>query len=171
MSYNLTPPPIQEVESSFIFKEWLNNLYRFLGSPGETIPWDVVSKTGSELQDIATRPHLQLQDVFGNADQFHVSSEQQTSYDSIETKTGDYTATAVNGILLCDTSSTSFTITLPDATSNFGKEIEVVKTSSANRLTVIPTGADTIVGDTSVIIFRQWTALRFKAVTGNWIII
>lgn len=60
-------------------------------------------------------------------------------------------------------------VTLPVAKN--GKEIEVVKTFPGSYIKILPTGTDTIIGDTSVIVYDQWTALRFKAITGGWIII
>lgn len=60
-------------------------------------------------------------------------------------------------------------VTLPVAKN--GKEIEVIKTFNGSYIRILPSGTDTIVGDTSVIVYVQWTALRFKAVAGGWIII
>ena len=88
---------------------------------------------------------------------------------NVQTKTGNYTPTEQDDILLVDTTSASVTITLP--TAKAGREYEIVKTVNANALTIVPTGSDTVVGTTSVIIYTQWTALRFKAVTGGWVLI
>jgi hypothetical protein len=56
----LPPPPIQ-VETQPQLKEWLNKLYRYLGGTENTIPWDQIDATGSDLTDIANRPHSDLQ--------------------------------------------------------------------------------------------------------------
>lgn len=61
------------------------------------------------------------------------------------------------------------TITLPVAKN--GKEIEVIKTFNGSYIRILPSGTDTILDDTSVIVYVQWTALRFKAIAGGWIII
>ena len=80
-----------------------------------------------------------------------------------------YTATARDDYILCDTTSNNITVTLPAAAQ--GREFEVVKTATANRLDVIPTGTDTILWSTGVSIYNRGTAIRFKATTGNWIAI
>lgn len=60
-------------------------------------------------------------------------------------------------------------VTMPPAKA--GKEIEVIKTFAGGTVTIIPTGANTIQGTTSVVATVQWTALRFKAMSDGWIII
>ena len=64
--------------------------------------------------------------------------------------------------------SATCTITFPQARA--GKEFEVINIGSGT-VTVLPTSPDTLVGDTSVVIEQQWTALRFKAVPGGWVLI
>ena len=66
----------------------------------------------------------------------------------VVSKTGAYTATQDDYMLLCDATSAAFTITLPSAaTVKAGKEYVVKKTdSSANAITVDPDGSETIDG-------------------------
>lgn len=61
------------------------------------------------------------------------------------------------------------TVTLPLAAR--GREIEVVKTFAGGYVNIVPTSTDTLVGTTLVQILVQWTALRFKAISGGWILI
>lgn len=86
----------------------------------------------------------------------------------------NFTVTAEDGVVLVDTTSGDVTVTLPEiadwmVTDKY--EVELVKIVAANTLNIVPTGTDTILGDTSVVVTIQWTALRFRAATGNWIII
>lgn len=60
------------------------------------------------------------------------------------------------------------TVTLPPAQKS--KEYHITLTANAT-LTVVPDGADTIMGDTSLQCYAQWTSLHLKAATGNWILI
>ena len=79
--------------------------------------------------------------------------------------TATYTATYNDDHLL---SSVTTSITLPP--SRAGKEIEVTMIGTGN-VTVVPTGTDTLVGTTSVVMTAQWMSLRFKSVSGGWILI
>jgi hypothetical protein len=56
---NLSPPPIKgDIPPDL--KEWLNKLYQFIGGTEGTIGWGQIDTDGSELSDIAVRPHSQL---------------------------------------------------------------------------------------------------------------
>lgn len=77
-------------------------------------------------------------------------------------------------VVLVDTSGGSVTVTLPavtDAMIYNRQEHEVVKTSASNTMTIVPSGSDTVVGTTSVAATIQWTALRFRAISGGWVLI
>ncbi len=77
-----------------------------------------------------------------------------------------YTVVEQDDILLC---SIGGTVNFPASKGN-GREIEVIMIS-VGAVTVVLAGADTVCGETSVFIEEQWTALRFKAVTGGWVLI
>lgn len=61
------------------------------------------------------------------------------------------------------------TIIFPASKGN-GREIEVIM-SGTLPVTISLSGSDTVCGETSVLIEEQWTALRFKAVSGGWVLI
>ena len=88
--------------------------------------------------------------------------------------TTDATLTALDDVILVDTSSGDVTVTLPEISDNmvtYKQEYEVVKLESANTLYVDTTGGDTICGEPDAIVTEQWTALRFRATPGNWVVI
>lgn len=88
--------------------------------------------------------------------------------------TTNTTLTDLDDIVLADTTSGDLTITLPEISEEMvldKREYEIVKPVAANTLTIAPSGTDTTVGDTDVVVTVQWTALRFRATTGNWILI
>jgi len=60
------------------------------------------------------------------------------------------------------------TVTLPIA--NNGREFQIVMTGAGN-VTVQLSGTDLIYGNTSVLMNVQGMSLRFKAITGGWILI
>lgn len=68
-----------------------------------------------------------------------------------------------------DTSAGNVDVTLPPAKS--GRELEVMKNSAANRLRILPSNSDLILGATEVRVFNYGTSLRFKAVSDGWFII
>ena len=75
---SIVPPPINDVESSFIFKEWLNKLYMYVYGTVSSIPWANIDKTGSSLDDIETKNHSQLDNILGSSEGYHLSSTQLT---------------------------------------------------------------------------------------------
>ena len=88
--------------------------------------------------------------------------------------TGDFTVSATDDVVMVDTSGGNITVTLPEISDSMVREkfeVEIVKTEAANRITIDPSGTDTIVGETDAIVYTQWTALRMRATTGNWVIV
>lgn len=88
--------------------------------------------------------------------------------------TANTTLTALDEMVLVDTSGGDVTITLPEISDDMiraKREFEVVKTEAGGVLYVTPTGTDTIMGEPDAIITAQWTAIRFRATTGNWVAI
>lgn len=90
----------------------------------------------------------------------------------IATKTAAYPATAADSIIVCDTTSTAFTVTLPTAVNAAGK-VYVVKRISAgtNRLTIATTSAQTIDGAATAILDVQYASLTLVSDGSNWLII
>ena len=81
-----------------------------------------------------------------------------------------YTVSPFDYVLQADTSAGNVTLTLPES-KNDGWEVEIIKPSPMNRVIILPTGTDTLVGDTQVDVYDQWTALRFRAVSGGYVLI
>ena len=71
---SLPPPPINDVEGTYNFKEWLNKIYQYVGGATGLVPWSSVSKTGSNLADLATKNHSSLSAVAGSTDGYHTSA-------------------------------------------------------------------------------------------------
>jgi hypothetical protein len=81
-----------------------------------------------------------------------------------------YLVSPFDWVLLVDTTAVSMTLTLPLSKAD-GWECEIVKTTSPNRVIILPTGTDLIVGENRVEVYDQWTALHFRAVSGGYVII
>lgn len=97
---SLAPPPITEDSNSFIAKEWLNKLYAYVGGATGNIAWTQVSKTGSNLSDLAVKNHSSLNGIAGSNDGYHITSAEYSSLSSGLTTTialAKLTAGGTNG--------------------------------------------------------------------------
>ena len=81
---NLQPAPLSEPfmkegRISPVWQRWLHQLREFLADAA-SIGWTVIDKTGSNLTDLATRRHRDLQDLQGGttAEYYHLTSAQHT---------------------------------------------------------------------------------------------
>lgn len=99
----------------------------------------------------------------------HSDLEQLQQLASVVTVTSDFTVRTGTDFVLADTSLSDLTVTLPRSAD--GVEMEVVKVATPNILTIALTGADLIYGQSSVLVYNIATALRFKSITGGWILI
>lgn len=88
----------------------------------------------------------------------------------VVSKSANYTATANDHTILCDTSGAGFTLTLPAAASHPGRVYIIRKISAdANTLTIDPNGTETIDGSsTSLSVIVQWTTTRIQSDGTNW---
>lgn len=89
----------------------------------------------------------------------------------VTTKTTTYSITALDAIILCDTSSAGFTVTLPTAVGNTGKEFHIYKISSdANILTVDTTSSQTMNGFLTWTLAGQYSRFILFSDGSNWIV-
>ena len=91
---------------------------------------------------------------------------------SISTKTTTYTETATSGeiILLGDTTTAGFTITLPTAIGNTAK-ITIKKIAGSNNLTIDGNGSQTIDGGLTAILVTIYESITLVSDNSNWHII
>jgi hypothetical protein len=87
---------------------------------------------------------------------------------TMQPKTGNYTA-AVGDFVIGDATGGGFTVTLPDA--NTGELVAVKKAdASANAITVVGQGGDTIDGDADATIIEKNAGAIFIRDGSNWLI-
>ncbi len=112
------------------------------------------------------------QDVKTSDDVTHNSLALTGSFEAnVVSKTGAYTATSSDYIILCDTSGGSFTITLP-ATSGIKTIYHIKKTdSSGNTITVDADGSETIDGSLTKVINIQYDSMMIVSDGSNWHIV
>lgn len=88
---------------------------------------------------------------------------------SLATKTANYTATTSDEVLLCDATTASFTVTLPAASGNNKLKLTLKKIdSSANTVTIDGNVAETIDGQTTIVIAQQHTSYEIVCDGSNW---
>lgn len=92
-----------------------------------------------------------------------------SSISSIVTKTGAYTATDFDVVIICDAASGAFTITLPTAVGRKGKLFDIKKVdATANAITVDGDGTETIDGALTQVIAMQYNAIQIVSDGSNW---
>lgn len=75
----LPKPPIHDQQFSYQWREWLRRAYVRVADASQLL-WEQIDKTGSNLTDLTTRRHRDLQDLQGGttAEYYHVTSAQHT---------------------------------------------------------------------------------------------
>lgn len=75
----LPPPPVSEDMNTYLWKDWFRKLRLYLTQIGQ-LAWTVLDFTGSNITDIITRQHRDLQDLQGgtSAEYYHLTSAQHT---------------------------------------------------------------------------------------------
>ena len=92
-----------------------------------------------------------------------------TLYVTASPKTGVYTVTEDDGVLLADTTSGDVAFTLPAAVGAAGRTYSFYLASGGNSLVVWPTGAETIDGDLSYTVDDLHKGATFISDGSNWL--
>lgn len=176
MAKQLPPPPVSAEPGDWEWLDWYRQVADFVGGEAGAISWSSIDTSGSNITDIATRAHNDLQSNQGGAsgEYYHLTQEEHTSISGYQTYTSadsPVTLTANStGNILANTASGTISITLPAASSV--KEFFIKKIGgAANAVTITRAGSDTIQGSTSVSSstdYASWT-LRSDGVS-TWYI-
>ena len=147
----LQRPPRQtdnwETDKRELFK-WFDTIWRSL-SLRAYIPWNNVDKAGSNLTEIETRNHNDLQ--FGR-----------------DIKELDYDIQRTDDTIFGDATAGSITITLPTAVG--ADEVYVIKKidASANVVTIAAQAGETVALDPSFDLEDQGESLRLESDGSGW---
>ena len=96
--------------------------------------------------------------------------ETKAEKDNIIFKAIDYTA-VINDYVLVTTSVADITITLPTASGVIGKQINITKIDSTSfNVIVETTSSQTIIGQLTQTISKQWSNATFVSDGANWVI-
>lgn len=150
MAAGVPPPPINSPTGSYYWIEWYTNLTNFLN--GTNIPWANLNFTGSNITDIQTRNHNDLQNIqggdathhyhtsgFGFVDAAASAPRLPTSWTVAHTATGTYTIThnlnlTTPNYMAGGTSNTNGVI-VADVTRSTANAVVVHVTTFAGTLT------------------------------------
>lgn len=96
MAQGLPPPPVNDQPGSFTWLEWYRQLRNYVSTSG-SVPWYIINFAGSNITDIASRDHGNLQGLQGGAAgaRYHLS---QTEYNRMSNYIDVQTTTS--GIVL-----------------------------------------------------------------------
>ncbi len=83
-------------------------------------------------------------------------------------KTANYTMTSEDGVILVDSSSGAFTVTLPTAVGSAGRTYSVVMSGDGNTVTIDGNAAETIDGSLTTSLSAKGTALTVVSDGSNW---
>lgn len=84
--------------------------------------------------------------------------------------TADYSPATRDDIIEINAAGGNIAVTLPDNLANHWRALQFIRTdNSANTVSIVPAGSDTIVGDGAFTLDAQWqTAQMISAGTGDW---
>lgn len=79
-STGLPPPPINDAPGSFTWLEWYRQLRNYVSTSG-SVPWYIINFAGSNITDIATRLHNNLQGLQGGTtgEMYHLTASQYSA--------------------------------------------------------------------------------------------
>lgn len=77
MAVGLPPPPVNDQPGSFTWLEWYRQLRNYISTSG-SVPWYIINFSGSNITDIASRDHGNLQGLQGGTagEHYHITQNQ-----------------------------------------------------------------------------------------------
>jgi len=109
----IPPAPVNEAQSSYAWIDWYVKLVNFVNSQSNIL-WSSINKAGSNLTDIVTRQHNDLQSFQGGgaSERYHLTAAQHTEATNARSSRGVDTTDdiiidlATKGLVLKDTQAT-----------------------------------------------------------------
>lgn len=80
MEQVLPPPPVNDQPGSFTWMEWYRQLRNYVSTSG-SVPWYIINFAGSNITDIASRAHNNLQGLQGgtSGEMYHLTAAQYSA--------------------------------------------------------------------------------------------
>jgi hypothetical protein len=80
MASGLPPPPVNDKPGSFSWLEWYRQLRNYVSTSG-SVPWYIINFSGSNITDIASRSHQNMQSLQGGTagEMYHLTADQHNA--------------------------------------------------------------------------------------------
>jgi len=131
MANILPPPPINDAPGSFTWLEWYRQLRTYVSTTG-SVPWYIINFAGSNITDIVSRNHGNLQGLQGGSagEHYHLTAAQAASIG----------AGAHNNLTGIQGGSTTQRYHVnADQYAAISNSLEVLSTTSGTTLPIVPT--------------------------------
>lgn len=174
MANYLPPPPTNDATGSFAWLEWFRQLRLYITQTG-SVPWSIINFSGSNITDLASRSHQNLQSLQGGSTSqyYHLTQNKHEELNNTITSVTTATATlnGTNTKVIVNYAGTC-TLTLPTASSYTGRSI-LIKTITANAVNsnasnVVPLNSGTAGTAILAATAGKWAELVSDGT--NWII-
>ena len=175
MATGLPPPPINDQPGSFTWLEWYRQLRNYISTNG-SVPWYVINFAGSNITDIATRDHDQLQNLDGGTagEHYHLTlAEVTTTRTTIEyvTPTTGFNNTIANSTTnyIMEPAGTlaSGTVKMPASPVN-GQKVTIASTAVITALTHSPNTGQTLKGALTTIAANGYGTWIYRSTNTTW---
>lgn len=175
MATGLPPPPINDQPGSFTWLEWYRQLRTYISTNG-SVPWYIINFAGSNITDIATRDHDNLQNLDGGTagEHYHLTlAEVTAARNTIEYVTP---ATGFNNTIANSTTKyivepagtlATGTIKMP-ATPVNGQEVCIASTAAITTLTHSPNTGQTLKGALTTIAANGNGTWIYRSTNTTW---
>ena len=174
-NFRVPPPPTANNDQS-IWAVWYMQVKDAINRIGESFSWILLDFTGSNITDIETRDHNDLQNMQGGttSQYYHLTLAQVTKLNTLQDITLTI-STAVNKTLDTNhftvyTTAASITITLPAASTDIVGKTWAVVLSVTGPVVITPSGSDVILlptSDTTVTLYNKGDSLLFRCLSAT----
>jgi len=174
-SVGLPPPPINDAPGSFTWLEWYRQLRSYVSTSG-SVPWYIINFAGSNITDIATRLHNNLQGLQGGTagEMYHLTAAEvltarYTIQYSVPTTGFNITVANTTRFLILEPAGglASGTITMP-ASPVTGQVVSLLSTKAVTSLTHSPNTGQTLLSPITSMTAQGRYAWIYYAPTTTW---
>ena len=175
MATGLPPPPINDQPGSFTWLEWYRQLRNYISTNG-SVPWYIINFAGSNITDIATRDHDQLQNLDGGTagEHYHLTLAEvtttRTTTEYVTPTTGFNNTIAdstTNYIVEPSCTLATGTILMPASPVN-GQKVTIASTAVITALTHSPNTGQTLKGALTTIAANGFGTWIYRSTNTTW---
>ena len=180
MAQGLPPPPVNDQPGSFAWLEWYRQLRNYVSTSG-SVPWYIINFSGSNLTDLASRLHNNLQGLQGgtSGEQYHLTATQHNEIINGVNKEGINYQTPTTGFSITIGNNDCNLILEPAGTLATGTVVmpatptdkQVVRISSTQVITALTVNANTgqtIKGAVTTLAANGFASWIYRSTNTTW---